>query len=346
MNTDTTTVTVQARKRKRGLWKRVVLIALALVLLLIGAGFAYEAIASEAGKRDYPMPGKLVDAGGYKLHLNQQGKGSITIVLEAGSGETSLSWKDIPEQLAPYAKVVSYDRAGYAWSEKADTERTGANIVRELHTALHKEGLRGPYLFVGHSLGGTYSRLFAQTYRDEVAGLVLVDARPENDEKDAAPITAREKFTKKPPAAELTLLKQSGVLRLFQNSLLEGLVPKEERSRFLNIVATPGYFEAAENEGKLVYTSEDAIRGQNLGNLPVRVIARGLPQDYAAFGFSKEGGEKLEEIWQNGQRNMLGISSKSKLIVAEKSGHMVMEDQPELVTKVILDLLQDLTTPR
>lgn len=72
----------------------------------------------------------------------------------------------------------------------------------------------------------------------------------------------------------------------------------------------------------------------------MRVIARGLPQDYAQAGISEAGGRKLEEIWQAGQRKMLDISTDSRLIVAERSGHMVIHDQPELVVDTILDVLQ------
>ena len=124
-------------KKRKG--KTLLLTVLALALL-IGSGFVYERIASEQARRNDPPPGRLVDAGGYRLHIHKFGAGSPTIVLEAGSGETSLSWRDIPEQLAAYATVVSYDRGGYAWSEPASTERTGANIVRELHAALEQKG--------------------------------------------------------------------------------------------------------------------------------------------------------------------------------------------------------------
>ncbi|MBB3069250.1 pimeloyl-ACP methyl ester carboxylesterase [Paenibacillus baekrokdamisoli] len=310
-----------------------------IVLLPIGSGSIYEWVASEHAKKDFPPPGKLVDVGGYRLHLQKFGSGSPTIVLEAGSGETSLSWRNIPEQLAPFATVVTYDRAGYAWSEKANTERTGANIIKELHSALEKEGINGPYLLVGHSLGGMYARLFAQTYPDKVTGLVLIDARPENDERDTKSILESENFSGNPPSSILKLLKRSGAFRLFQDSLLEGLVPKEDRSQFINVIAKPSYFEAKEQEGKLAASTEDAIRRQNLGSLPVRIIARGLPQDYAAVGISEEGGKRLEEIWQAGQRTMMKISSDSELIIAKKSGHMVIHDEPALVIETIRSLL-------
>ncbi|NEN83947.1 alpha/beta fold hydrolase [Paenibacillus elgii] len=320
-------------------WKRMLLVVFSIVTLLFGSGFIYEWIASKQAKKDFPPPGKLVEVGGYRLHLQKLGSGSPTIILEAGSGETSLSWRNIPEQLAEFATVVTYDRAGYAWSEKANTARTGANIVQELHSALKKEGIDGPYLLVGHSLGGLYARLFAQTYPNDITGLVLIDARPENDEREGKPILERENFAENPPASFLKLLKMSGGFRLSQDYMLEGLVPKEDRKQFINVIATPNYFEAKEQEGDLAGTTEDAVRGQNLGSLPVKIIARGLPQNYAAFGISEEGGKRLEEIWQAGQRNMLKISTDSELIIAKQSGHMVIHDEPGLVIETIRSLL-------
>ncbi|MBE1440862.1 alpha/beta fold hydrolase [Paenibacillus sp. OAS669] len=330
----------RARQKKTSKWKRLSLGVVTAVIVLAGSGMIYERVASTEAKKSFPPPGKLVDVGGHRLHLKKQGSGSPTIILEAGSGETSLSWRNIPERLAENAAVVAYDRAGYAWSESASTERTGANIVQELHAALEKEGVGGPYLLVGHSLGGLYARLFAQTYSNEVMGLVLIDARPENDERETKPILEKENFAKTPPASILKLLKLSGGFRLFQNYLLEGLVSEADRGQFLDVIATPSYFEAKEQEGNLAQSTEDAVRGQTLGSLPVRVIARGLPQNYTAFGISEDGGKRLEEIWQAGQRNMLNISTNSELIVAKNSGHMVIHDEPDLVIETIRNLLQ------
>lgn len=76
-----------------------------------------------------------------------------------------------------------------------------------------------------------------------------------------------------------------------------------------------------------------------MGALPVRIIARGPPQNYAQAGLSADIGRKLEAIGQAGQRSMLDLSTDSKLIIAERSGHMVIHDQPELVVETILSLL-------
>jgi len=330
------------RKRKKPIWRRVgstFIVLLVVGILVIGAGFFYEAVVAKKEALIYPPPGKLVDAGGYNLHLVKKGSGFPTIVFETGSGETSLSWRQIPDELSQDATVVVYDRGGYAWSEQAPSERSGENIVKELYTALQNEGLKGPYVMVGHSLGGMYARLFAQTYPDQVAGLVLVDARPENDESESKSILQEENFVGNPPVFVMKLLKNSGAMRIFKNSLLEGLVPREDRDVFVNVIATSSFFEAKDEEGSLAYVTEDSIRGQWLGKLPVRIITRGVAPDYASAGISEAGGHKLEAIWQAGQQEMLEISSDSEQIMAEASGHMIIHDQPELVVDIIRELL-------
>ncbi|WP_236412946.1 alpha/beta hydrolase [Paenibacillus sp. JJ-223] len=333
---------IQSRPKRKFRVLKFALLFFCSVLVVIGAGFLYEWYASSQAKDDFPPPGKLVEAGGYKLHIHKQGNGSPTIIMEAGSGETSLSWRDIPSELARHATVLTYDRAGYAWSEAAPTERTGANIVQELHLALQNEGIDGPYVMVGHSLGGMYARLFTQMYSNEVQGLVLIDARPEDDERNTKALLQQDHFKGNPPASLLSLLKLSGSFRLFPDFMLEGLVAEQDRDAFINVIATPSFFRAKEEEGNLAYTTEDAIRGQKLGSIPVRVIARGLPQNYAQAGISTEVGHQLEAIWQAGQRNMMNLSSDSKLIIAEQSGHMVIHDEPELVVKTILDLVSNI----
>ena len=330
-------------------WKKIILRTagslVGVVVLLLAAGFIYENVASRHSQSAYPPPGKMIDINGYRLHVHTYGKGSPTILLEAGSGESSLSWRKIPEQLAAStgATVVTYDRAGYAWSDTSPLPRTGQNIVKELHAALQKADIPGPYLLAGHSLGGMYSRLFAQSYPDEIAGMVLIDARPENDAERTEEIYKEEHAGSSTPSPYISIfLDEIGAFRLFPNFMLTGRVEPEDRQDFVNVVASPKYFKAVAEEGKLASTTEDAIRGQKLGNLPVRIIARGQEQDLTRFGISEEANNKIELSWQIGQREMLSISNNSKLIIAKRSEHMIIHDQPKLVIRVIEELLTEI----
>ena len=120
-----------------------------------------------------------VDANGPKLRMQIMGTGSPTVVFENGGGGSLELWGKVPARVSEFAKVVAYDRAGDGLSDKARTERTGRNIASELHAALRNADVPPPYIFVGHSLGGTYARIFAGMYSKEVAGMVLVDPTQE-----------------------------------------------------------------------------------------------------------------------------------------------------------------------
>ncbi|WP_264069780.1 alpha/beta fold hydrolase [Mycolicibacterium komossense] len=311
-----------------------------LFLALGVTGAAAEYLVTANRKAHIAMPGELVDAGGFDLHMVKQGTGGSVVVMEAGSGETSLSWRNIPAALAANATVITYDRAGYAWSAVSPNPRTGAHIVTELRTALHARGLKGPYVLVGHSLGGMYMREFAQLHPDDVAGLVLIDARPEDDDRRTRKLLEQAGFAGNPPPPILTALKMSGALRMFSNVLLDGLVAPPDREAFLDVIASPSYFTTKQQEADLAHLTEDAIRGQHLGALPVRIIARGRSQDYATAGIPPEIGKQLETIWQDGQRKMLELSTDSTLVTATESGHMIIHDEPDLVVNTIDSLLE------
>ena len=131
----------------RGLARGVgVTVAVIAGLSLAGAG--YEAIASRGDARAYPPPGKMVDVGGYKLHIQCLGTGSPTVVLDAGLGCTSLDWSLVQAEIGQTTRVCAYDRAGMGWSESGPEPRTPEQNARELHTLLANAGLEGPYVLV------------------------------------------------------------------------------------------------------------------------------------------------------------------------------------------------------
>src|SRR5206468_1586863 len=126
----------------------------------------------------YPAPGKLVDVGGHRLHLNVKGERTAapTVVLEAGMGSMSSNWAWVRDDLARDGRVVSYDRAGLGWSDRSEGPIDAATGADELHAVLRAAGIGPPYILAGHSYGGLVVRMFADRYRADVAGMVLVDA--------------------------------------------------------------------------------------------------------------------------------------------------------------------------
>jgi pimeloyl-ACP methyl ester carboxylesterase len=126
----------------------------------------------------------------HNVHL--QGKGTPTVVLENGLGDTFEVWKDVQTAIATdCALTVAYNRAGYAGSDAPRGDRDAKTIVAELRDELHARGLSPPYILVGHSLGGLYMQYFAREYANEVAGLLLVDSTHWNQQLLLGAPTAR-----------------------------------------------------------------------------------------------------------------------------------------------------------
>ena len=108
----------RAKRRVFRRWAvRLVLGVFALVALLALAGLAYQAIASARDARQYLPPGRMIDVGGYRLHLRSMGEGGPTVVLDAGWSDCSLHWCLVQPEVAQFTRVCSYDRAGLGWSD-------------------------------------------------------------------------------------------------------------------------------------------------------------------------------------------------------------------------------------
>jgi pimeloyl-ACP methyl ester carboxylesterase len=120
-----------------------------------------------------------VNANGPKLRMLVMGSARPTVVFENGGGASLELWGQVPARVSEFSRVVAYDRAGDGLSDKGLVERDGRNIASELHAALQNARIPPPYILVGHSLGGPYSRIFADIYPNEIAGMVLVDPTQE-----------------------------------------------------------------------------------------------------------------------------------------------------------------------
>ncbi len=180
------TKTSQAPKRRGRrflLWLGGVLL---LTVGLIVAGTVYESRAEAADAGAYPPAGQMVEVGGYRLHVNCTGAGSPTVVIGGGWGDWSLGWSGVQPGVARTTRVCTYDRAGMGYSEAGPVPRDAEQFAKELHTLLQQAGIPGPYVLVGHSMGGLTVRVFAHEYPAEVAGIVLIDSMSPGQAREPA----------------------------------------------------------------------------------------------------------------------------------------------------------------
>src|SRR5579859_8285070 len=173
--------------------RRIVLGILLLVLFLAGAGFLYENISEARDRRFNPMPGKLINVDGRKMHINCTGEGSPTVILDSGLGDSYISWHKVQPEIAKFTRVCSYDRAGVGYSDPSNEPRTSQVIAEQLHALLQAAQIPPPFVLVGHSMGGYDVRLYASLYPNDVAGMVLVDAsHPDQENRLPAELKSME----------------------------------------------------------------------------------------------------------------------------------------------------------
>jgi pimeloyl-ACP methyl ester carboxylesterase len=170
----------------------------------------------------------MVDIGGRRLHIGVRGQGSPTVILEAGIAASSLSWSLVVKQAAEFMMVVTYDRAGFGWSDPAPHACTALDSARDLGLLIDKAEIHGPFVLVGHSFGGLIVRIFQQLNPAQVAGLVLVDAVSRNEWREPGEQRKRMLARGVMLSRRGELLARLGVVRLALNLLLSGsrTIPK------------------------------------------------------------------------------------------------------------------------
>jgi pimeloyl-ACP methyl ester carboxylesterase len=336
------------RTIKQRFMRLLVIGGLSLLGLLL-LGLSSQAIANAVDAAHYPAPGRLVDIGGYQLHINCTGIGSPTVILDAGLGGTSLDWSKVQPAVAGTTRVCSYDRAGYGWSETApSTPRNSQQIVTELHLLLAHAKINGPYVLVGHSFGGLNMRLYAYRYPAEVVGMVLLDATSEHQ---FAPFGTHPAFF--PPQGVSAAVQQLrvfsvaayfGVTRL---ALQTGLAPLEDFAAYPTAVkpivlphaSQTRYYSTEHDEYAALQESAAQVRAArqaspSYGKLPLIVLSQDFSQDQSAQG------KQDAATWDALQQDMASLSSNSQHSVAQHSGHYIQLDRPDLAIAAIQSVWQ------
>lgn len=318
-----------SKRRGRGclLWLGA---SLASLLGLMLVGYIFEPVAEAADAKAYPPPGQLVDVGGYRLHINCTGTGSPTVVIEAGLGDWSTTWGFVQSEVAKTTRVCTYDRAGVGWSEAGPLPRDAAQFAKELHTLLQNADIPGPYVMVGHSLGGLGVRVFVHDYSSEVSGVVLIESM---NPKQISQLPTRERDQPNPQSryySVLTGLARFGVARVLARPVTRmsssSIIPDEKAyySRFVRIQS----MQASKDESQgLAASEEEAATVKTFGDLPLIVLTGRLNNNPG---------------WQEWQTELLQLSSNSQHLFAENSGHTVQIDEPDAAVAAILQMVEQI----
>jgi pimeloyl-ACP methyl ester carboxylesterase len=278
----------------------------------------------------YPPPGKLIDLGGYRMHLLCRGEGSPTVVMDSAFGGFALDWSLVQPEIAKFTQVCAYDRSGYAWSEpnpKASI-RTSQQLVHELHMLLKTAGISGPYVLVAHSFGGLNVRLFADQYPNDVVGMVLLDVAHEDAEE-------RIKISHEAQVSRfnfLAKLARFGIVRtwLFPKMVISMIpeykkLPPELRAAQVAVALNPKSFQTAAGEANLFPEYAAKLRAaRSLGDMPLIVLTP----------------VSSSPTWMELQKELAGLSTQGKLITVEGTGHYIQLGRPDVVVDAVRQVVE------
>jgi pimeloyl-ACP methyl ester carboxylesterase len=260
--------------------RRWVLYPILALLTVIAIGGAFERVAEARDARAYPAPGRMVAVHGRLLHLRCEGRGGPTVVLITGFGEISSVWSWVAADVGRDTRVCAYDPAGRGWSESSDAPQDGIARADDLHDLLKNAGETGPYVLVGHSLGGLYARSFAAEYPDQVAGMVLLDAtHPDMFSLPSYPMVY-EVYRR--VSALFPSLARLGVGRFAYASSRAGL-PTRAREEALAFLSTARLARSQRDEwAQAPVAMEQARALETLGDRPLSVVtaARGAQEGW------------------------------------------------------------------
>jgi pimeloyl-ACP methyl ester carboxylesterase len=318
-----------------GRWgKRLVLGFVGLLLLLAISGLIYQTIASAVDARRFPPPGKLVDVGGYRMHIHVTGQGNPTVVLDAGAGATSLDWFAVQPEVSKFTQVCSYDRPGLGWSDASPLSRTSKEMVRELHTVLLKAGISGPFVLVGHSFGGFNVQLFAHEYPGETAGIVLVDSSHEDFEAKA-PASFVIKRSDLQMIQRGRMLCPFGIVRLFFVKPNKKF-PKALQPLGVALQSRAEWVKTCYNEMSCFEDSGAQVRASlPLAQVPLAVVSAGHEGEKPNSHTSFEDFSKFVVLWRDLQADLVTRCTNSIHLTATNSGHLVPYDAPSVVVDAI-----------
>lgn len=288
------------------------LMAPVMVVLVAGSiGATVQNVTVRSIEDAYPAPGKIYSVGDHRLHLDCRGTGGPTVVFFNGLGEISASWARIAPEISATTRVCAYDRAGQGWSEAAEGPQDGVTAASDLHALLTAADEHGPFVLVGHSIGGPYAMTFAKRYPELVAGMVLLDSSSPY-QLTAIPSYPFQYALMRRGLALLPTLARLGLGPAISSA---SHLPTDDADRVNAMLSTPKAFRNGRDELSMipvVFGQAQALT--TLGDRPLAVLT-------ASENLSTEG-------WASAQDRIAALSTNS-LHRDVESTHAGMVEDPD-----------------
>ena len=317
------------------------LFAVLVIAILAAVGSVYEQAGRRRENTRFPQVGRSVNIGGRSLNLFCSGQGSPSVIFESDAMNPGYSWTYIQQQAAAFTRACWYDRAGYGWSEPAPAPRTSHASARDLHALLHAAGVPPPYILVGAGFGGFNVRVFASLYGNEVAGVVLSDAAPE-DELDRFPqergYAGRVPFHLGfPPDLVIRSASAVGLMRLtaHRNGMefpAKGLSPAEQ-AVLSGLQREPRIRAAFLAEQGFSTGPEEVRAAGKLGDRPLIVLVSDKPVESPPEIARRDAEFEM-------QQQMARLSTRGRLVAVKVESAPIQYEAPEAIIGAVRTILQ------
>lgn len=294
----------------------------------------------------YTKPQQLVDVGGgRRLNLYCLGDGSPTVVFDSGLGDSTVAWGLVQPAIAKKTRACSYDRAGLAFSDAATRPNDAKNDAEDLHALLRAAHVAPPYILVGHSAAGMAERIFADHYRDEVVGMVIVDGSHEDQARREWAIGpgSKAKWDALNDPRCLDAAKKGAIAKsdpVYKKCVIdEAIEPRYSqtvRDAVLKYAATLKWQMANASEKSSVFdASADETRAtrKDFGDMPIIVLT------HAPHPWPKDWTQALQDrhtlIWEDMHNKVAAMSTHGVNEIVPRAGHYIQYDRPEIVIDAI-----------
>jgi len=310
------------------------------------------AVAEDQRLLPYIQPGQLVDIGGRHINLHCAGAGKPTVILLAGIFSWSVVWYKTQPVIAQKTRVCAFDRAAYGFSDPAPRPQILSEVVDDLHAALKAGYIPGPYVLVGHSLGGIEVRLYTQRWPKEVVGMVLVDSSPAGEMLLELNLPGFDEAAGWDSYASdmlhCALLAAHGPLEPsrpeYNDCTSVAALPRDTPAAFRKIwpqFFTADYFADKVSLMSSVYTHRyDTVDHLRLGAMPLVVLTA-----KNTFGDTPAGiryTQTFLKFWLAQHEALAHLSSRGIHRFIEGSGHQIQLDKPQAVIDAVDDVLSQL----
>jgi pimeloyl-ACP methyl ester carboxylesterase len=261
---------------------------------------------------------RMIDLGSHSLHAVVAGKGSPAVVFDGGIGARCDEYRQLQDSIAATTTVVIYDRAGYGSSEAGPLPRDSRSEAEELRALLAALNIPGPYILVGHSLGGLNMEVYADLHPEDVAGIVLLDPPP------LSFILGKEYKELASMAAKMT--------DEWQDIADRGVHSENDEER-----SEAEFYQMLASEHREMFTasSQQAASITSFDAIPLVVMASGVPN--SMFGSAAE---SYQQYWAEQSETLSVKSSQGRFVFAETSTHRLHDDAADQVSNIVISLVR------